>query len=126
MMDSVNYNMPYRSRGPAQGKGPLSAQQATERGYKCFLPKKLKPSASGRVALAAAMCGLFGKLLFDGQLRDVSYCSSEASSVRQVLFLHVKRRRLLCLCSNCLIIWWKRLEIHLLPRSLLLDTVANV
>lgn len=74
--------------------------------------KKLKPSASGRVALAAATCGVFGKLLFDGQLRDVSYCSSEASSVRQVLFLHMKWSRFLCLCSKCLIMWWKRLEIH--------------
>lgn len=125
-MDSVNYSMPYRSRGPAQGKGPPSTQQATERGYKCFLPKKLKPSASGRVALAVAVCGLFGKLLFDGQLWDVLRCSSEDSGVRQVLFLHMKWGCLLCLCGKCLLMWWKRLEIYLLPRSLLLDTVANV
>jgi len=40
-----------------------------------------KKTALGRVALAAAMCGHLGKLLFDGQRWAVSYCSSEVSRV---------------------------------------------
>lgn len=75
---------------PDQGKSPLGTQRATDREDKCFWPKKLKPSASGRVALAVVMCGLSGKLLFDGQCWDILYCSLDASCVRQVLLQHVK------------------------------------